>query len=682
MNRKTNDLKSAKAEGTPRGYRRLMLYCYDFLSLLIVDIFLIGVGPSTDIDYGIVTFLLHLALAAVCIYVSRTVAGVYKQIWRYGSAAAYIRLIIGDFFSGLLYFGFGSILPIQAITFVRYFSIITLNLLITISMRLIYQFCYEYGKRTNKKKNPFVQIIRAVTGIEFDKDDAATESGTVFDNSKIRIAIVGAGRVGAMLADELLKNPRSAYAPCCFVDIDRAKIGREISGIPVIGSGDDVNDKLKEMAIQEIVFALPRMESEKVKLLYEHYKKTGCKIKVYDYPLMQNTDNGKRHLREFDIEELLFRKPAEFFDEKTSSYYKDKVVLVTGGGGSIGSELCRQIAKMSPKTLVVLDIYENGAYDVQQELRIIYGKKLDIGVEIVSVCDRDGLEKVFGTYRPDVVLHAAAHKHVPLMEHNCCEAVKNNVFGTLNTVELAEKYGVQKFIMISTDKAVNPTNVMGATKRVCEMIVQSHSKSSTATKFSATRFGNVLGSAGSVVPLFKKQIMNGGPITITDKRIIRYFMTIPEASQLVLESGAMAENGELFVLDMGKSIRILELAENMIRLCGLEPYKDIDIIETGLRPGEKLYEELLIRTEELDKTENSMIFIERDTSMTPEELGVVLDTLSSALEGEDDEAVKRALMQVVPTYKDPNAINMASETEEMMKKLSEYTEAPDIRIIE
>ncbi|MBP3377408.1 MAG: polysaccharide biosynthesis protein, partial [Clostridia bacterium] len=303
-------------------------------------------------------------------------------------------------------------------------------------------------------------------------------------------------------------------------------------------------------------------------------------------------------------------------------------------------------------------------------------------VEIVSVCDRDGLEKVFGTYRPDVVLHAAAHKHVPLMEHNCCEAVKNNVFGTLNAVELAEKYGVQKFIMISTDKAVNPTNVMGATKRVCEMIVQSHSKSSTATKFSATRFGNVLGSAGSVVPLFKKQIMNGGPVTITDKRIIRYFMTIPEASQLVLESGAMAENGELFVLDMGKSIRILELAENMIRLCGLEPYKDIDIIETGLRPGEKLYEELLIRTEELDKTENSMIFIERDTSMTPEELGVVLDTLSSALEGEDDEAVKRALMQVVPTYKDPNAINMASETEEMMKKLSEYTEAPDIRIIE
>ena len=223
---------------------------------------------------------------------------------------------------------------------------------------------------------------------------------------------------------------------------------------------------------------------------------------------------------------------------------------------------------------------------------------------------------------------------------------------------------------------------MGATKRVCEMIVQSHSKSSTATKFSATRFGNVLGSAGSVVPLFKKQIMNGGPITITDKRIIRYFMTIPEASQLVLESGAMAENGELFVLDMGKSIRILELAENMIRLCGLEPYKDIDIIETGLRPGEKLYEELLIRTEELDKTENSMIFIERDTSMTPEELGVVLDTLSSALEGEDDEVVKRALMQVVPTYKNPNAINMASETEEKMKKLSEYTEAPDIRIIE
>ena len=299
---------------------------------------------------------------------------------------------------------------------------------------------------------------------------------------------------------------------------------------------------------------------------------------------------------------MLFRKPIEVADEKTGAFYRGKVVLITGGGGSIGSELCRQIAKMQPRRLVILDVYENGAYDVQQELKIAYGDALDLRVEILSVCNREALEQIFATYRPDVVLHAAAHKHVPLMEHNCCEAIENNVFGTLNTVELSEKYGVGRFMMVSTDKAVNPTNVMGATKRMCEMIVQSHSRTSTTTTFSATRFGNVLGSAGSVIPLFRRQIMNGGPITVTDKRIIRYFMTIPEASQLVLQSGAMAKNGELFVLDMGRPVKILDLAENMVRLSGYEPYRDIDIIETGLRPGEKLYEELLVKTEELGKT--------------------------------------------------------------------------------
>ena len=663
------------------GYRKALLYAYDLLSLIFVDILLIGFAPSTEVDYSAVAFLLHLALAAVCLYVTRRIAGVYKQIWRYGSASAFIRLIVSDFFAGALYFALASVLPIDQLSFVRYSSIILLNLLITLSMRLVYQFCYEYGKRADRKNNAFIRLIRAFTGIEFDKAEPDSESSDGHSHTKIRIAIVGAGRVGAMLAEELIKNPRSAYAPCCFIDVDRSKIGREIMGIPVIASGDGAFDNIREYSVQEIVFALPRMESEDIKQLYEHYSKTGCKIKVYDYPLMQSTKGGKRHLREFDIEELLFRKPADIFDKKTSEYYKDKVVLITGGGGSIGGELCRQIARMKPKTLIALDIYENGAYDIQQELKIIYGGKIDTRIEIVSVCDRAGLRKVFAAYRPNIVLHAAAHKHVPLMEHNCCEAVKNNVFGTLNAVELSEEYGVEKFIMISTDKAVNPTNVMGATKRVCEMIVQSHATNG-GTAFSATRFGNVLGSAGSVVPLFKKQITNGGPVTITDKRIIRYFMTIPEASQLVLESGAMAKNGELFVLDMGKSIKILDLAENMIRLCGLEPYKDIDIIETGLRPGEKLYEELLIRTEELDKTENSMIFIERDTALTPEELKAVLESLNTALETGDDSMVKQVLRQVVPTYKDPNAINTASGAEEKMKKLSEYTADPDLTIIE
>ena len=361
---------------------------------------------------------------------------------------------------------------------------------------------------------------------------------------------------------------------------------------------------------------------------------------------------------------LLFRQQVEFIDEKTASYYRGKTVLISGGGGSIGSELCRQIAKMKPKKLVILDVYENGAYDIQQELKIRYGAKLDLVVEIVTVCDRDALDHVFAEHRPDVVLHAAAHKHVPLMERNCVEAVKNNVFGTLNIVEASEKHGVGKFTMISTDKAVNPTNVMGATKRMCEMIVQS--RTGTKTNFSATRFGNVLGSNGSVIPLFKRQIMNGGPVTLTDKRIIRYFMTIPEASQLVLQSGAMARNGELYVLDMGKPVKILELAENMVRLSGFEPYKDIDIIETGLRPGEKLYEELLIKTEELDKTTSSMIFVERDKPLAMAEIDKKLEKLTAAVESGSDEKVRAALHEVVPTFRTPEEINAeAAKSEEM-----------------
>lgn len=382
------------------------------------------------------------------------------------------------------------------------------------------------------------------------------------------------------------------------------------------------------------------------------------------------TNKKKRVVREFEIEELLFRHPVELDDEKTRHYYQNKVVLITGGGGSIGSELCRQIARMQPKSLITLDVYENGAYDIQQELKISYGCSLDLHVKIVSVCDRAGLEQIFRTYHPDILIHAAAHKHVPLMEQNCCEAVKNNVFGTLNVVELSEKYHVGRFMMVSTDKAVNPTNVMGATKRMCEMIVQSRIGNQSGTVYSATRFGNVLGSAGSVVPLFRRQIMNGGPVTVTDKRIVRYFMTIPEASQLVLQSGAMAKNGELFVLDMGRPVRILELAENMIRLSGYEPYRDIEIVETGLRPGEKLYEELLIRTEELDRTENSMIFIERDAPLSPGKLNEKLEILLRAVATEDDECVRQALHRTVPTFHSPEEVNgYAVHAQEM--KMSE-----------
>ncbi|MBR6569450.1 MAG: polysaccharide biosynthesis protein [Clostridia bacterium] len=410
------------------------------------------------------------------------------------------------------------------------------------------------------------------------------------------------------------------------------------------------------------------MDSERKQQLYKQYKQTGCKIKVYDYPDPQKM-GSKRTLRDFDITELLFRQQVEFIDEQTRNYYRGKTVLISGGGGSIGSELCRQIARMEPRRLVILDVYENGAYDIQQELRIRYGAKLDLVVEIVTVCDREELDRVFAEHQPDVVLHAAAHKHVPLMERNCVEAVKNNVFGTLSIVETSEKHGVDKFTMISTDKAVNPTNVMGATKRMCEMIVQS--RKGTKTNFSATRFGNVLGSNGSVIPLFKRQIMNGGPVTLTDKRIIRYFMTIPEASQLVLQSGAMAKNGELYVLDMGKPVKILELAENMIRLSGFEPYKDIDIIETGLRPGEKLYEELLIKTEELDKTSNSMIFVERDQPLTMDVIAGKLARLEAAVATCDDEVVRAALHEVVPTFRTPEEINASAAAAQEMQAVNQ-----------
>lgn len=394
------------------------------------------------------------------------------------------------------------------------------------------------------------------------------------------------------------------------------------------------------------------MAADKRKALYEYYKNAGYKLKVYDYPTTYSP-GGKRHMREFDIEELLFRKQLVVSDERTNAYYKDKVVLITGGGGSIGSELCRQLAKMHPKKIIILDIYENGAYDVQQELKIVYGKKLDLQIEICSITHKKALEKVFERYQPQIVINAAAHKHVPLMEHNCVEAIYNNVFGTKNLVELCEQYGAERFMMVSTDKAVNPTNVMGATKRMCEMIVQSASTHGHV-KYSATRFGNVLGSAGSVIPLFKRQIANGGPVTITDKRIIRYFMTIPEASQLVLQSGALANNGELFVLDMGQPVKILDLAENMIRLSGVQ---GIEIIETGLRPGEKLYEELLVKTEELDKTENSMIFVERDTPLSAEEIQQKLDMLKEACDTGDDQVAKEALRKVVPTFKKPEEVN-------------------------
>jgi len=605
-------------------------------------------------------------LCGTCIFLGRWLGGIYRQVWRYGTNRSYILLMAIDAIAGIAFWLISTLLPMESMAFVRIVSLFSVNLILTIAIRMVYQYMYDYQSRYSRLFNLVRPFTRFLTGEHIDAEIIKASSKEKEHERKINIAIVGAGRVGVLLADELSSNPKSYYLPKCFIDIDREKIGRNINGIPVLDE-HEVNDSVfLRMHIQEIVLALPDTSPERRKELYERYKQTGCKIKVYDFPVTQSADGGgRRQLRDFDIEELLFRKARNFLTEQTISKYKDKVVLITGGGGSIGSEIARQIAKMQPKKLVLLDVYENGVYDIQQELRINYGGRLNLQVIIVNICDRELLSKAFAEVQPEIVIHAAAHKHVPLMQESVCECVKNNVFGSLNVADMCEKYHVKRAIMVSTDKAVNPTNVMGATKRMCEMIFQSRTDGETI--FTCTRFGNVLGSNGSVIPLFKRQIAAGGPVTITDKRIIRYFMTIPEAAQLVLTSGSMAKRGELYVLDMGDPIHILELAENMIRLSGYEPYKDISIVETGLRPGEKLYEELLIKTEELDKTENSMIFVERDEPLSREEIDEKLEVLKAAADTYDNAACKKALKQVVPTYHSPKEVNEAAEEAEEMK---------------
>ena len=641
---------------------RWQLAVYDAVVLFVVDLLLLAFYRSNE-ELSLNGVLLHASIGFVCIFAARFVGQIYRQIWRYGGIQCYIRLLVVD---GIAFIAIAVIemtlrmfVPIEQVTFSRLLSISCMNLLAALAIRMIYRYCFKCGTADTHFGQFLRLLLRIFAGEEMIHANSEAEH-------KIKIAIIGAGRVGVTLAEELLASPAAAYIPRCFIDVSTEKAGRSIHGIPVLLEDETTLETLRRHEVQEVVFAIPNMPDEKKRELYAAYSEAGYKIKVYDYPMMQ-TAGKRRYLREFDIEELLFRKPIAIADDKTGAFYRDKVILITGGGGSIGSELCRQLAKMNPKQIVILDIYENGAYDIQQELKIASGGKLDLRIEICSITHRAALERVFEAYRPQIVINAAAHKHVPLMENNCVEAVYNNVFGTKNLVDLCEKYGAARFMMVSTDKAVNPTNVMGATKRMCEMIVGSASLWGTAT-YSSTRFGNVLGSAGSVIPLFKRQIACGGPITLTDRRIIRYFMTIPEASQLVLESGAMAKNGELFVLDMGQPVKILDLAESMIRLSGVS---GIQIVETGLRPGEKLYEELLVKTETLTKTENSLIFIEKDAPLSKEELERRLQILADAVDTGSDETVRRALKAVVPTYRSPEEVNARAEQAAEMKMQKE-----------
>lgn len=465
--------------------------------------------------------------------------------------------------------------------------------------------------------------------------------------SKTRVIIVGAGTAADALIKEMKTSDKTNLTPVCILDDDKNKFHKEIFGVKVVGTTEDVVKIADEYRAEEIIIAIPSANRKQLARIANECNKTKCKVKTV--PGLYQLANGNvsvTDIKSVSIDDLLGREQVKVDLDQIMGYIEGKVVLVTGGGGSIGSELCRQIATHNPKELIILDIYENNAYEIQQEL-IRQMPNLNLTVLIASVRDKVKIENVFKKYKPQVVFHAAAHKHVPLMETSPNEAVKNNVGGTFNVSDTAGRYGVEKFVLISTDKAVNPTNVMGATKRICEMIVQAMNEK-YETDYVAVRFGNVLGSNGSVIPLFKRQIKEGGPITVTHKDIVRYFMTIPEAVSLVLQAGAYAKGGEIFVLDMGEQVRIYDLAVNLIKLSGLEPFKDIDIKVTGLRPGEKLYEERLMEEEGLKKTLNEKISIGKPLEID-KELFKKLDALIDSAYRETEE-MKDKVRELVPTY--------------------------------
>lgn len=496
-----------------------------------------------------------------------------------------------------------------------------------------------------------------IGGIRFSFRAVNTVGAGLQKNGNYKsVMIIGGGDAGAMVIREYKNHVQLNSKPVVIIDDNLEKQGQMINGVPVVGTRNDIPKVAEKYKIDEIIIAMPSASKKEIRNIVEIAKTTKCKLKIV--PGMFEIIDGKvniSNIRDVSIEDLLGREEIKVDLNEISSYLTDKVVLITGGGGSIGSELCRQIANFNPKKLIILDIYENNAYDIQVELLRKY-KDLNLRTVIASIRDRERMMELMDEERPNVVFHAAAHKHVPLMEESPKEAIKNNVFGTLNLAQAADKYEVDKFVMISTDKAVNPTNIMGASKRICEMIIQSMN-SISKTDFVAVRFGNVLGSNGSVIPLFKKQIAEGGPVTVTHEEVIRYFMTIPEAVQLVIQAGAMANGGEIFILDMGEPVKILDLAKDLIRLSGYEPYIDIPIEITGLRPGEKLFEELLLDEEGITSTKHDKIFIGKPIFTDYKLLLKSLDEANRIIKNGTDEELKEYIKTIVPNYVENEEVN-------------------------
>lgn len=610
--------------------------------LVILDIFLINIailfayllrfdGDLNSMPPEVKKNIIYIFIAATLIKVlSNALFKLYSSLWRYAGIYEMVNIVKAAFIGNVIMQCFVFIERIFAERDMSIFnvtvpaSIFAICFLVDIFMLGGARFAYRVFRRIVKGEK--IQL----------------------KNSK-RVLIAGGGNLGAVLIRELRRQTELNSIPVAIVDEDPYKIGKEINGVPIIGQNKDIFDIVIRKKIDEVIITIPGASNQVINEIYNECSKTDCKVKILP-SMAQLIDETVmiQKIRDVNIEDLLGREPVNLDIEKITSYVEGQVIMVTGGGGSIGSELCRQIASFKPKHLIILDNYENNAYDIQNELIHNY-PELNLTTIIANIREKHRIDSLFKKYRPNVVFHAAAHKHVPLMEANPTEAIKNNVFGTMNVAECADKYGTKRFVLISTDKAVNPTNIMGATKRIGEMIIQAINKHSK-TEFVAVRFGNVLGSNGSVIPLFKKQIEQGGPVTVTHPEVTRFFMTIPEAVQLVIQAGAMAKGGEIFVLDMGNPVKIYDLARNLIKLSGFEPDEDIKIEITGLRPGEKLYEELLMDEEGLKSTANKKIFVAKPVFTDLAMLKHELDRLKEIIMTDANEVMEYVQM-IVPTYK-------------------------------